>query len=369
MNKQEIFREHVLENIDATDDDLILNTDEEKVNYLYNSFHSAYKLNLDRYKKRSDAIESWLRGLPCSINTLIYNDDIVSYLEGVKLLDENASDDKVCKTVEDYWIILGKTIDGLFKEFKVEKPTDIKIILSNSKIRDNLLYLPEVKYDRKTYQKVADILNMIGGKWKGGNTKAFVFDKNPSNLIKRYLNGEDVNFKKKFQFFATPQSLAEKIVSMANLMPEDSVLEPSAGQGALIKEINKKGIEPSYFEIMDINLEVLKENGIKGNFLGKDFLSFDSDEKFDKIIANPPFSKNQDIDHVMKMYSHLKKGGKLVSIMSKHWTFANDKKSKSFKDFVENNGHYETIDSGTFKESGTNIETTIVILEKPIKEI
>jgi len=205
---------------------------------------------------------------------------------------------------------------------------------------------------------------MIGGKWKGGKTKAFVFDKDPSDLIKKYLEGEDINFKKKFQFFATPQSLAEKIVSMADLKPTDEVLEPSAGQGAIIKEINKKGIRPGYFEIMDVNLEFLKENNIDGEFLGKDFLSYDSEKLFDKIIANPPFSKNQDIDHVMKMYSHLKVGGKLVSIMSKHWTFANEKKSREFKEFVENNGYYETVDSGVFKESGTNIETAIVVLGK-----
>jgi len=103
MNKQEIFREHVLENIDTTDDDLILNTDEEKINYLYNSFHGAYKLNLDRYKKRSDAIESWLRGIPISINTLIYNDDIIDCLESADLLNKNATDDEVIEAVKDYW--------------------------------------------------------------------------------------------------------------------------------------------------------------------------------------------------------------------------------------------------------------------------
>ena len=56
-----------------------------------------------------------------------------------------------------------------------------------------------------------------------------------------------------------------------------------------------------------------------GTFMGDDFLNpseWATAFKYDRIIANPPFTKNQDIDHVMQMWNFLKPGGRIVSIMS-----------------------------------------------------
>lgn len=361
MNKQEILKSHVFDLIYSDDHGVVANTQEEKINFLYNTFTSEYNHKINSLGTLK-ALEEWICGIPTAFKTFIYNGEVLEFLKENNLLNSKVDE---CESIDNYWRDVAKTIRSLFREFRVETPEDPRIIIANGRIKENLLYLPPVQLDRKTYQKVANVLNMIGGKWVGGKTKAFKFDKNPSALIKKYLEGEDVNFKKKFQYFATPQPLAEKIVSMADLKPSDKVLEPSAGQGAIIKEINKLGVIPSYFEIMDLNLEAINnDSSIKGEFLGKDFLKGDTNNQFDKIIANPPFSKNQDIKHIMKMYDSLKKNGALVSIASKHWTFANDKESVKFRQFVEENGHYETVDSGAFKESGTNIETTIVVLTK-----
>lgn len=91
--------------------------------------------------------------------------------------------------------------------------------------------------------------------------------------------------------------------------------------------------------------------------------------KYDYIIANPPFSKNQDITHVLRMYEHLKDGGKLAAIMSPHWTHAQDKKSQQFRQFLDEVGAVVgEIDEGSFAESGTNIKTYFVIIEKKVKE-
>jgi len=35
-----------------------------------------------------------------------------------------------------------------------------------------------------------------------------------------------------------------------------------------------------------------------------DFLDY-NDENFDKIVANPPFSKSQDVKHILHMYELL----------------------------------------------------------------
>jgi hypothetical protein len=46
-----------------------------------------------------------------------------------------------------------------------------------------------------------------------------------------------------------------------------------------------------------------------------DFLEF-TWETFDKIIANPPFSKSQDVKHILHMYELLKNWWRIVSVAS-----------------------------------------------------
>ena len=87
--------------------------------------------------------------------------------------------------------------------------------------------------------------------------------------------------------------------------------------------------------------------------------------KYDYIIANPPFCKNQDVTHVLRMYEHLAAGGRLVAIMSPHWQHAQDKKSQQFRDFLQSvGGEVHEIDEGAFAESGTQIKTYFVVLNK-----
>jgi hypothetical protein len=82
-------------------------------------------------------------------------------------------------------------------------------------------------------------------------------------------------------------------------------------------------------------------------------------------VANPPFSKNQDIDHVMKMYDLLKKGGRLVSIMSSHWKTSKNKKETEFREFIKKTkATVKDVEAGAFKQSGTNVATVIVVIDK-----
>ena len=94
------------------------------------------------------------------------------------------------------------------------------------------------------------------------------------------------------------------------------ILEPSAGRGALIKAINK--VLPDKivdcYEIMELNKTFLNKIPT-ANLIGSDFLRFNITNLYDKIIANPPFRNNQDIDHIRKMFSCLKEGGNIVPLV------------------------------------------------------
>ena len=236
-------------------------------------------------------------------------------------------------------------------------------ILKEGKIEDGIYFLPDVQIDREKYLDIAKHLNFLGGKWNRGK-KGFVFDR---GITIEEIIDYDKDKKKNIQFFETPEDICDYLVEKADLKKLDLILEPSAGRGAIINAIHKvlPNREIQYCEIDDTNIKYLNELELvedicdTGNFLEVEHMTFD------KIIANPPFNKNQDIDHIKHMYSLLRNKGRLVSIASKHWQLSNNKKETAFKKFLtETDAIVEEIDAGSFKESGTQIATVIIIIDK-----
>lgn len=237
-------------------------------------------------------------------------------------------------------------------------------VLQNCTIDGNVVKLPNEQLDRKLYQEVAKALELIGGKWKGGKVFGFVFTTDPTDLLGQIANGENRNLKKEFQYFATPSKLADKLVYLANLKNHDTILEPSAGQGAIIKAIrNVCDVVPDCFELMDVNRSILANTGLQYNLIGFDFLESPKQKKYSKIIANPPFTKNQDIDHLKEMYTCLSNGGRLVCITSESWVNGSQKKQVDFRQWLDDvNAEVIEIEKGSFKESGTMVGGKIVII-------
>lgn len=238
-------------------------------------------------------------------------------------------------------------------------------ILQQCTVEGLIVKLPTEQLDRNLYLEVAKALNMIGGKWKGGKTQGFVFQTDPTDLLNQIASGESRNLKKEFQFFGTPADLADELVELADLKTDSVILEPSAGQGAIIEAVLRINPKANIFavELMEINSAILTQKRFTHE--KADFLSIPLRQVFDRIIANPPFSKNQDIDHVNRMFECLKRGGRLVSIMSEHWRFAEDKKSQKFRDWIDEvEAEIIEIDRGRFKDSGTMVGGVIVIIDK-----
>lgn len=240
-------------------------------------------------------------------------------------------------------------------------------VLQECTIEGNIVKLPNIQLDRKDYQEVAKVLELIGGKWKGGKIMGFVFMTDPTDLLSEIANGEKRNLKKEFQFFSTPEKLADELVYLADLKNNDTILEPSAGQGAIIKAINKVcEVKPDCYELMHLNTEILKKTDLNFNLIGEDFLKNEG-KTYSKIIANPPFTKNQDIDHLKEMYNCLSRGGKLVCITSKSWVNGSQKKQVDFKNWLEKlDAEIIDIENGSFKESGTTVGGKIIVLEKQL---
>lgn len=232
----------------------------------------------------------------------------------------------------------------------------IRDILTQCNIENNILYFPPGQLDRKLYTDVNDCLVNIGFKWNRAK-KGHVSDNvDCFNRLKQILDaGISIDKKKKFQQFFTPPGVAAKLVKLADVKNQ-KVLEPSAGTGNLAKEAILQGAKSvTCVEIDEENYEELKNFSLlKGDFLS---CRPDSIGKFDRIVMNPPFTKNQDIKHVEHALNFLKVNGILVAVMmpsvqrNKFQQLINRKELKC---------EILNIEEGAFKESGTNIKTIIV---------
>lgn len=239
-------------------------------------------------------------------------------------------------------------------------------ILKQCLIEGNIVKLPPVQLERLLYQEVAKSINLIGGKWKGGKVGGFVFDTDPTVLLHQIANGENRNLKKEFQFFATPSHLAQRMVEIAAIEEYDLILEPSAGQGAIINAIQQRHNSlVHYCELMDINQSFLSKIP-NTTFLKDNFLLLNTPKLFHKIIANPPFSNNQDIKHILHMWETLAPGGTIVAISSRHWEFSTKEQETNFRNFLRSyDAKIKALPANTFKESGTSIQTNLITISKP----
>ena len=244
---------------------------------------------------------------------------------------------------------------------------DKETCLQSCIVEGLIIKLPNYQLDRKVYQEVAKSLELIGGKWKGGKVAGFVFNEDPTDLLAQIAGGESRNLKKEYQFYATPPAIADWLVELAGIKPDHKILEPSAGQGAIINAINR--VLPAqrvyWCELMPVNQTFIRIIPLTC-YVDDDYINSCGLSDWDRIIANPPFSKNQDIHHVYKMYADLKPGGRLVSVVSKHWQNCDNKLETEFRNWLtEVDAETHEIEAGAFKESGTMISSIIIVVNKP----
>ena len=251
----------------------------------------------------------------------------------------------------------------------------LRVLGASTVLPDNVsgLRLPE-QMDRKLYVEVNKALEAIGGVWSR-KLKVHLFQEDPEGPLSEILaQGGYTDSKQEFGFFETPEPLARNLVAAAEIKPGMTVLEPSAGRGALVRHILKSGGACTAIEIQGENADkihkVLLPSSrdlpplfvVIGNFLNwqprEGFL-------FDRVVMNPPFRAQADIAHVHHAFNFLKPGGRLVAIMSAGVKWRENRKALDFRKLVlDSNGSIIANPDGSFKASGTDVRTVTVIMEK-----
>lgn len=260
----------------------------------------------------------------------------------------------------------GDDVIETLKDKDTGKKMSPEEVLKICTLRNNIIYLPDVQLSKATYAEVKKRIEEAGGKWTGGKVQGFTFDVNAERVFGLLQEKGRCNLAQEFQFFETPDEVADWLVSLAgDISPAMKILEPSAGRGAIIKAIHRicPDIMIDCYELMPENREILARLP-NVTILGEDFTKVEAGS-FDAIIANPPFSGNQDIRHIRKMFDSLAPGGTLAAITSRHWTFADEKECGDFRGWVKSmNGRVFEIEEGAFKKSGTGIGTMALVITK-----
>jgi phospholipid N-methyltransferase len=241
---------------------------------------------------------------------------------------------------------------------------DVLAVLSRCQVDGNTILLTCGQLDRKQYVAVNAVLESMGGKWNR-KAKGHVFPGDPAGKLEMVLLTGEIDRPEDFGFFPTPSSLARRVVKLADISPGQSVLEPSAGDGALADEIIKtcpRVASLSCIELLPDKCAILTEKGYRVELA--DFLGWDPPAPFDRVVMNPPFARQADIDHVNKAWECLRPGGKLVSIMSAGIVFRENRKTVALRELIESHGAIERNPDGAFRESGTMVNTVTVVMTK-----
>ncbi len=244
------------------------------------------------------------------------------------------------------------------------EPTILQI-LSGSTVNGNVICLPGT-LDRATYERTDKVLRGLGGKWDR-KARGHVFPFDPADALENAIStGSFVNRQQEYQAFYTPPAVAEYMLSHAKLdQPNLFIVEPSIGTGNLATAIAQHAREDCEIVGIDIDPVAVKKSQELGfTVLDMDFLSFRG-LRFDRAIANPPFTRGQDVDHVHHMYKVLEPGGRVVSVMSERINWARDKKSVDFREFVaQKGGEFHDLPEESFKSADTPVKTVFVVIDK-----
>ncbi|MEV6334643.1 hypothetical protein AB0M12_07985 [Nocardia vinacea] len=258
-------------------------------------------------------------------------------------------------------------------------PEFVQEILAESRTEGNNLFLPK-QLSTADYRRVDRVIEAMGGKWNR-RAQAHVFPGDPTEAIEAAVaRGKTLNTSRKVleAYFATPEGLARHIVAgehsgIAALAPGTHVLEPSAGDGALVRAILETNptvqvtaVEPDRERAAAIEYDPRVTIVVSGF---EEFAAT-ATPQFAAVVMNPPFAlpgrSTVWMDHLYAAWELLIGGGQLLALAPGNYTFRTDRDHRAMREFVTEHGGSEELPSGAFTTSGTQVDTVLLHARRPI---
>ena len=167
-------------------------------------------------------------------------------------------------------------------------------------------------------------------------------------------------------YYPTPEPLGYMMNQWGQIGEGESVLEPSAGHGAIARYVPKENlltaVEPSQRLFSKLQI---KAGGNGRKFENDVFENYNVVNKHDVVLMNPPFGVGgrMAVDHVAKAFQHLDEGGRVVAIIPRGST------DKKFEKWYE--GQKDAVLTAeiglpdiTFERAGTSVNCRVVVIDK-----
>lgn len=240
----------------------------------------------------------------------------------------------------------------------------------------NLLRLSAAgQLDPALYRRVNQILTNLGGVWVGRKAQAHVW---PDGVDARaavaaaLAAGKAVHPDRVAAFFPTPGRLADDVARVAGIGGAGplAVLEPSAGDGALVRaarrvnpHVTVTAVEPdpARAATLDDGSTLL----FRGTF--ERFAELDR-APFDAVVMNPPFAlpgvPAAWAAHVELAWSLLRPGGTLAAVVPAGMA-GRTAAARRVRDLVAEHGGQRGLPDGSFARAGTGVRTCLIWADKP----
>lgn len=245
-------------------------------------------------------------------------------------------------------------------------PADILAVLTDSRtvIQGDRVQVP-FQIDDALYRRMNVILKDIGGKWDGRKAvRAHTFPYPVEAFMREAVATGQFPSRTDQGWFPTPGPVIQQMFDIASVRAGMTVLEPSAGAGAIADRAALMGCLVDCVEIDQRRAHLLDEHGSARHVTRGDFLQvspLDYTQGFDRVLMNPPFS--QGLAHIMHAIGFLGDDAILVAVMSEGIKWWSDRASQQFRELVKRaDGEIENLPAGSFAASGTDVRTVMVVL-------
>lgn len=201
---------------------------------------------------------------------------------------------------------------------------------------------------------------------------------------------------KDLAFYPTPSKAAREAVKHLTRQwwPSSArILEPSAGEGHLVRELLRYATEQRIDSMQrerhlpverrhgpgwDIAVDAVEVHPGRVDALSRlaqrddrisvreaNFLQLTPTGDYDAVLMNPPFHGTHCLEHVMHAFDFLRPGGKLAAILPATAQVRETKKHKAFKAWLKGKGaRWWDLPPESFAESGTRVATVVLTLER-----
>lgn len=158
---------------------------------------------------------------------------------------------------------------------------------------------------------------------------------------------------KDLQYYPTPLAVVERVLSGLYIREGEKVLEPSCGCGRFLDALLKAGVDAVGIEVDPGRVAQARAKGHR--VMLANFLETFPTGDYDRVVMNPPFYGQHYAKHVNHALKFLKPGGTLTAILP----------ATARYDHGLLDGRWDDLPVGSFSESGTNINTTVLTIRRP----